>query len=387
MNRFHLLMAAVAVLATSALSVGIYTFAGPDRESNQITELPLKEQPSESAEICDPTCAIERATALTVEQGPEAAIQWIAKFEDENIKYSCHAIHHAIGAAAARESVPEFPPLAAMNCEYGYLHGVIQAMASYGTYEGGVPQWLDFGYSYCNMLDDPNVQGDCLHALGHGAAVLEPNDLRVVLEYCASNSTFSRSCADGAMMEYADDVWLAAGWANWETGYVNVTTTFDSADASTLCVGLSNATVEQSCWARLGELMGPFYEGDPQRTSDVCAAAPTADLTTECLYGASALAVENFNRKHGLVWPPDDDSDAYAWVAAAEEECARWLELDTCIHGSIAPTFRHIYSAGLGHLVDMACDRSTGIVRRTCESALAEAKSYPLPNPAPGVLP
>jgi hypothetical protein len=279
-------------------------------------------QPAVDPARCDVPCVIAEAERITATQGPATALAWVSSIKDDGTQYTCHAIHHAIGVLVGEKSSPDFPPYLTSDCQYGYLHGTLQGVATQisltnsKSNQGGsvdkINSWLSRGLSYCNSLRNSapgspsnvrNSVSECLHALGHGASVIEPQDLVGVMKTCSNFAEIMFTCADGAMMEYADDIWNRAGWVHWETGYTEVETQFDPSTVETLCSSVS-LRVAEACWHRIGSFVGPLFDGDPVKTGSVCLTAPTSEYRYACLYNAAVIAVENFNRSNNLQWPP-----------------------------------------------------------------------------------
>lgn len=245
--------------------------------------------PSPDLASCDLACVEARAVDLVASDGPKFAIGWVAAIDDDGVRYSCHAVHHAVGRAAAVRSWPAFPELVSLECQYGYLHGVLQGRAVRSSLE----EWMSATYRFCDALDKKS-KSECLHGLGHGAAVSASDDLFQVMLACNSlTGRASTPCADGAMMEFADDVWQRAGMLHWETGYVDVETRFDPADTKELCERLPSK-VASSCWTRAPDMVAPLYGNDPLRLGELCEAAPSPKDVDGCLYAAAVSAVENF---------------------------------------------------------------------------------------------
>ena len=362
MGRSHRLRPAPVLTSVVIFSVFLGLTACTER--SQPSSLP----PPPDLVSCDLACVEAHAADLAASGGPKFALDWVAAIDVDGVRYACHAVHHAVGRAAAARSWPEFPELASLECQYGYLHGVLQGRAGRSSLE----EWVSTTYRFCAALDEKS-KSECLHGLGHGAAVTTPDDLFQVMLACDSlPGRVSTPCADGAMMEFADDVWQRAGMLHWETGYVDVETTFDPADTKALCERLP-VKVSSSCWTRAADMVAPLYRNDPLRLSELCTSAPSPKDVEGCLYAAAVSAVENFYDDSMLVWPPESSKDAKVWVRAAAEECSRWASFDVCLRGAIAPTFSHIYSGGLWELVKDACVDEPAPIREVCNTALKEA--------------
>lgn len=162
-------------------------------------ELPTFPGPGE----CNVACVNGLAQGIASDFGPDTALAWVRAIDVPDVQYSCHALEHTIGRSAAEQKWPDFPPLISLECQYGYLHGVLQFRATKSTLD----EWINTTHTYCVSLED-KPKAECLHGLGHGAAVSTPNDLAQVLLACSKiEGDASDPCADGAMMEFADDIW------------------------------------------------------------------------------------------------------------------------------------------------------------------------------------
>lgn len=360
------------------------------------TTTPRQPQPTKPAAVdfsaCDTACIIKEAQSIARNDSPTAALEWISTIDDDGTKFTCHSVHHAVGVDVGRRSYPDFPRFETTDCQYGYLHGTLQGVATELSYDGSTAYgenslekmlyWLEKGSAFCLSLDKSapaspsNVREatpDCLHALGHGAAVIEYDDLGSVLEACSSLEDLAFICADGAMMEYADDIWDRAGWVHWETGYTDIKTSFDPAETESLCLNV-DPSVAKACWLRIGSFVGPLAAGDPVRTGAACLASPIPEYKDGCLFSAASIAVENAHRESPVNWPPENDRDAQAWVRSGVVECRRWPDFEICLKGFITPTTSHLYTANLGDLVARACDAEKGTVREICLEALSQAE-------------
>lgn len=394
MRKLHLSLGAALIL----IMVGLVYLTSPiatggSEGENSAGTVDTAAEISYDPNTCDSACVIEQATTIASQQSPRAALTWLDSLNDDRILYECHATHHAVGVAAGKETYPEFPQYETSGCQYGYLHGTLQGVATETSYDttgffGTDPSqkmrsWLKRGSEFCETIDKSEkaspskVRGatsECLHALGHGAAVIEHSDLRSVLEACSEFMEIAFACADGAIMEYADDTWSRAGWVHWETGYTDVETSFDPAQINGLCLPFTG-DVAKACWRRIGNFAGPIFDGDPEKIGAICQAADDAEDQTECLFSAAAVAVTNAYRKNHVNWPPSDDAEAQTWMRTAVEECQRWVEFDTCLQGFVAPSTSHLHTAGLGHLVAKACDLELGDILKSCQKALARGEN------------
>lgn len=80
---------------------------------------------------CDATC-VERVALETARvDGAAAAVAYVqtAVTENPSLAIACHDIMHAVGAEAGKTGFPKYE---ADSCQYGYLHGVLQARAEAG---------------------------------------------------------------------------------------------------------------------------------------------------------------------------------------------------------------------------------------------------------------
>lgn len=121
------------------------------------------------------------------------------------LKAMCHLSMHELGReqlrAGLRIAELDHPlePDANWNssCVGGFLHGYLQAMA-----EGANrAQLRDVARSWCATLADQNRRG-CAHAVGHGLARVNRNDLPAAAADCARlPASLHDDCLAGAVME------------------------------------------------------------------------------------------------------------------------------------------------------------------------------------------
>lgn len=180
----------------------------------------------------------------------------------------CHDFKHTLGRIGLElhgtpSAALRFDDLA---CQYGYRHGVLEAFAE----AADDAQMSDTMSRLCDELpqvstggsdlDSHRERGECLHALGHAAAVYVPDDVYAALDWClltGEDSASREGCAGGAFMEYGNsyinqNTQFRIGTS--EHGPGNSRLSHD--DARFLCERV-RAEFTAECWLRINMFWGP----------------------------------------------------------------------------------------------------------------------------------
>lgn len=340
----------------------------------------------------DTVCIEDAIRYIALDKGPEKAVDWLDASTDSTTRQTCHAAHHIIGRTAAGDTGYAALDYWTDTCQYGYLHGALQAL----SLQEEPRVFADNLSAYCVALGDLDYASECAHGVGHGVAIAVPDDIYTAAVTCTDaydqleRLDLGGVCVDGVLMEYAEDyarqqLWITQPTGNGLGGEDEDSETTTTADEFlTLCGRLPDAVLF-GCWGRMSEFTGALYDGDPVQIEDACATAGNSELVQVCLFGAGAISVENATRNYALPFPPESVEDSRAWVDGIIAECQRWTDTSLCVESSIGPSFSHLYTAGIGYLVDDACQHLYGDVKDACEAGVGLARRYKLEIDGSGV--
>ena len=216
---------------------------------------------------------------------------WRTSFGD--ITGFCHELEHRVGRAAydRLKSAPEALRLDDRDCQYGYRHGVFEAFAS----QAGPEAVLDIAGTVCETYkeltdltpDEMNLEvGECLHSLGHAAAIAYPTDVVSAVKVC--DAVVERSskvgCAGGVLMEFVNSYLLEnlkEGVADEQHGPSN--SKIDKETVDKLCDILPDDYLEE-CFRRVPPMWGVAYQKNTGAMIDRCQ-KEAGQFIEQCLFG------------------------------------------------------------------------------------------------------
>jgi len=301
---------------------------------------------------CDAAC-VERVALETVRvDGAAVAVAYVqtAVAENPSLSIDCHDIMHAVGAEAGKLGFPEYE---ADSCQYGYLHGVLQARAEAGgrSFAGDATAW-------CGTLDrnGAELEIECMHGVGHGIEVATRGDLAESLRQCATlQNSWVEPCANGAMMEHValerqDGPFFKPGNAT-EGAAGNVTRRMlTTEEVEDLCPA-APAETRTPCYQLVWTLLYERYGEDVESAMQVCTRARREAERAACWRGFSTYAIELAEVRNNLTWPPRNSEEARLYAEAFLGECARQGERGACIEGGAYTTYAGAYAADLDEAV------------------------------------
>ncbi len=205
----------------------------------------------------------------------------------------CHELSHRVGRAAYDrfKSAEEALTQDDRKCQYGYRHGVFEAFAAT---EGaaGVDRLAG---TICKVYEDmPGINeaernlevGECLHSVGHAAAVAHPTDVKSAVDTCGvfESASSKQGCAGGVLMEFVNSYILAnLGTGVGDSQHGPSLSKIDDATVEKLCTILDSAYA-QECFRRVPPMWGVKAQKDTKTLVTRCQ-AQAGDFIKECMFG------------------------------------------------------------------------------------------------------
>lgn len=237
----------------------------------------------------------------------EAFSEYTSKYEVEKVLSSihvwadpipelnsiCHELSHRVGRASydRYKSAEEALTHDDRKCQYGYRHGVFEAFAGAEGPAGVSKLAGTICKVYANMPDltedERNLEiGECLHSVGHAAAVAYPTDVKSAVSICGvfDSSSSKQGCAGGVLMEFVNSYMLAnLGTGVGDTQHGPSLSKIDEATVENLCTILDSAYA-QECFRRVPPMWGIKAKKDTKTLVARCQAQAGAFIS-ECMFG------------------------------------------------------------------------------------------------------
>jgi len=349
--------ARAAVLAVAVLGAGLAILAGTTS----------RETASEEA-VCDAACVEQTALATARRDGTKSAVAYVqaAVAEDPSLALACHDIMHSLGTEAGKL---EFPEYEADSCQYGYLHGVLQARA-----EADGDSFARDAAAWCRGLDrsDARLETECMHGVGHGIAVATRGDLAESLRQCAAlENSWVEPCANGAMMEHValerqDGPFFKPGETGEGATGNDEKRTLTTNEVEMLCPAAPAAT-RAPCYQLVWSLLYERYGENVESAMQVCERAVGGGERAACWRGFSTYAIELAETRSNLAWPPKTPGEARKYAEAFLNECERLGDEAACVEGGSYTTYAGSYAAGLDEALTPPVCELAGELREACQ--------------------
>lgn len=238
-------------------------------------------------------CESARFTAIGERDGVPRALAAVqeAGQADPSRQAWCHDIEHAIGRWAYQR-LKDIPALLEYNdrtCQFGYIHGAFEEFAATAT---DAEMRSTFPIACAALTNTRKVAGserdwgECLHALGHAAAVHTSKDLVQALEWCrlaGSDKPTSDSCAGGVFMEYGNSyIKTKTGVEQTSAGDHGPGQSVISDDLIPVLCSKVAALYARECWNRIGSFWGPA--GIPDAEMLKKCATDAGEYASKCAY-------------------------------------------------------------------------------------------------------
>ena len=205
----------------------------------------------------------------------------------------CHELSHRVGRASydRYKSAEEALAHDDRKCQYGYRHGVFEAFAGAEGPAGVNRLASTICKVYENMAglteDERNLEiGECLHSVGHAAAVAYPTDVKSAVSTCDvfEDSSSKQGCAGGVLMEFVNSYMLAnLGTGVGDAQHGPSLSKIDDATVENLCTMLDSAYA-QECFRRVPPMWGVKAQKDTKTLVARCQAQAGAFIS-ECMFG------------------------------------------------------------------------------------------------------
>ena len=205
----------------------------------------------------------------------------------------CHELSHRVGRASYDrfKSAEEALTYDDRKCQYGYRHGVFEAFAGAEGPAGVGRLASTICKVYENMPnltdDERNLEtGECLHSVGHAAAVAHPTDVVSAVATCDvfKASSSRQGCAGGVLMEFVNSYMLAnLGTGVGDAQHGPSLSKIDDATVENLCTILDSAYA-QECFRRVPPMWGIKAQKDTKSLVARCQKQSGAFIK-ECMFG------------------------------------------------------------------------------------------------------
>ena len=184
--------------------------------TSSTTAAPLEKDCETHFEVGDDfkTCWTSYFEGVAAKDGVVAAlnaVQVVGK-TNANVNSLCHDFDHKLGRWAYKDTNDVVEALTHDDraCQYGFMHGVLEAFAMTATDDemtAKLASVCEPRRATLKILGMERDLGECLHGIGHAAAVHTPDDVFRALEWCrlgTNNQDEIGSCTGGALMEYGN---------------------------------------------------------------------------------------------------------------------------------------------------------------------------------------
>lgn len=361
MNRNLIKLLAAGMLLVIGGAALTYGFTLTPRGEEEQIEVPGGDEVVEVSEACDEKCVAEQAIKIYESEGIGGALAYVREktSSDKNLSISCHGILHAVGRVSGENGWPETRD---ESCQYGYLHGVLQARALKLK-----NSFVEEAAAWCEKLESGRLVQECLHGIGHGVAIGEPRDIEAALRACDAGlrEAYVGNCSTGVMMEYIEDeTGEDSFFGNVGERYTYLPERYDTGG---LCQRVPIRT-QNACYTLIWSLQYVRYGEDVETAVSVCATAELREDEVACRKGFSAYALELVESRDGMTWPPRSAAAAVKYAQAVLEECLRQPESEFCVENASYSIHAGAQLLELGDRTPPLCDESVILgMSESCE--------------------
>lgn len=286
--------------------------------------------PSESI-VCAPDDypCLERQYDARVKAGYAERV--VASLPATATSAGCHEAAHIAGRVVGRIEPDTAIELNTAEldaqCDYGYLHGVFQGLASIGRDPVAAAK------SHCSQRDGVVEQDECFHAAGHGAAITNET-MKAALDACTVlEGAAAESCASGVYMEHVSSY---LGNRSRAEGYGPEA--IGSLEAGTMCSDVSELLL-YPCVRKAALFWGPTIGADSLR--DRCRAIVDMASNQSKATWACGAGVGEWLRNYERWGIPETAEEAAVLNGTIVSACAAALGskddtlLAACIEGVV----------------------------------------------------
>lgn len=215
-------------------------------------------------------CWAQLLDNTTTFSGPAVALRNLHELSSTRtlLGSMCHEMEHSIGRSAFLQLLDVSTAIrqADTKCQYGYVHGVLEAYAQSSTKAGVSASFGTACGHFDNPEDAPLLVVECTHGLGHAAAVVESQSIKNAVLLCdllGADTKSSLYCAGGVVMEYGQSllkrltgVGPAASNAHGPGASV-----LSQSEARKPCDHIPDR-YKQQCWGRISLFWGGEFKDD-----------------------------------------------------------------------------------------------------------------------------
>ncbi len=224
----------------------------------------------------------------------EYSIEVLNRVEDVDPKtQNCHIIAHKL-AAAEMEKDPEkwgeiVKRVDQSFCNYGFIHGVIEARARFESEFEVNPKSIE---EICSIISKSSrIRGadqSCGHIMGHVILADKEGDIAKSIEVCGKiKQKLQYQCKSGIFMEnFTRDNLVAHGsgeFVPWDEKTIK--------SQEEICLSQKESTSASACWYETSHLYNDKYQFQPEKVYQECQKAPTELYRKECyMHSVQTLA-------------------------------------------------------------------------------------------------
>jgi hypothetical protein len=281
-------------------------------------------------------CWTAHFESVAAKDGVVAALQNVQEVgkAHSNVNSLCHEFDHKLGRWAYKDTEDVLKALTYDDraCQYGFMHGVLEAFAMTATdaeMKAKLPVVCEPRRATVKTPGLERDLGECLHGLGHAAAVHTQDDVFRALEWCRLGTTTRNeigSCAGGALMEYGNSIIKQKGGRGplAEAHGPGESTVTDDV-AMRLCTMVAD-DFKRECWRRASAFWGAL-QVSPSEMLRMCAKDSRGDAD-QCGAGVGDWVVRISYEGRKL----DEVPQFIAEQCANDKQIEGW-----CLYGAVYP--------------------------------------------------
>jgi hypothetical protein len=282
-------------------------------------------------------CWTGRFEAVAARDGVAAALLSVQETGRSNtgVNSNCHDFNHKLGRWAYNDTRDVVEALTHDDraCQYGFMHGVLEAFAMDATDDEMRTNLEKVCEPRRATVKTPGLErdlGECLHGIGHAAAVHTQDDVFKALEWCRLGTNTIHeigSCTGGVLMEYGNSaIKKHGGNGPLAEAHGPGDSSIPDDVAMKLCTMVKDE-FRRECWRRAGMFWGALKVA-PTEMLRICVADARSDLD-QCGAGVGDWVMRlSYENVRDLNEVPQYIADA----CAAEKSVEGW-----CLYGAVFP--------------------------------------------------
>ena len=274
---------------------------------------------------------------VAAQDGVVAALKTLQDIGKTNKSVSthCHDYDHNLGRWAYNNTRDVVEALTHDDraCQYGFMHGVLEAFAMEATDADMQDKLGVVCEPYRDDIETPGLErylGECLHGIGHAAAVHTQDDVFKALEWCRLGTRAPNeieACTGGVLMEYGNSVIKQRGGGG---PLIEAHGPGDSHIADDVAMNLCTkvkSEFKRECWRRANMFWGALKVTTPEMLK-MCVKDSGEDYD-RCGDGVGGWVMRvSYENVQDLSEVPQYIADA----CAVEQRTEGW-----CLYGAVYP--------------------------------------------------